>query len=102
VAASSRTSDSATTTFTRLKAFLLGLDRGFCFEAQSQRLALAEEHILVDLVFYHRVVKCYFLVNVRFASLRPADSATSAKTKRRPTTTRLLACCSACGWSLPR
>jgi predicted nuclease of restriction endonuclease-like (RecB) superfamily len=72
--ASSRVSDSATTTLPRLKAFLLGLDRGFCFEAQSQRLALAEEHVLVDLVFYHRVLKCHFLVNVRFVSLRPADS----------------------------
>lgn len=70
---SSRASDSATTTLPRLKAFLLGLGRGFCFEAQSKRLALDNEHFLVDLVFYHRVLKCHFLVNVR-TPLRLADS----------------------------
>ena len=71
---SPRASDSAATILSRLKSLLLGLGRGFCFEAQSKRLALDNEPFLVDLVFYHRVLKCHFLVNVRPTARRPADS----------------------------
>jgi predicted nuclease of restriction endonuclease-like (RecB) superfamily len=70
----SQVSDSATSLIPRLKTFLLELDRGFCFEAASKRLSLDNEHFLVDLVFYHRVLRCHFLVNVRLTALCPADT----------------------------
>ncbi|MGI4733656.1 MAG: PDDEXK nuclease domain-containing protein [Janthinobacterium lividum] len=67
-------SDQAAAIIPRLRAFLLGLGRGFCFEAASKRLTLGNEPFLVDLVFYHRVLRCHFLLNVRLTALRPADT----------------------------
>ena len=74
LSAGARTSTSATTILPGLKAFLLGLGRGFCFEAQSKRLTLDKKSFLVDLVFYHRVLKCHFLINVRPTARHPADT----------------------------
>lgn len=50
------------------------LGRGFCFEAASKWLTLDNELFLVDLVFYHRVFRCHFLINVRPTVPRPADT----------------------------
>lgn len=74
LSAGARASASATTILSGLKAFLLGLGRGFCFEAQSKRLTLDKKSLLVDLVFYHRVLKCHFLINVRPTARHPADT----------------------------
>ncbi|RZL01884.1 MAG: DUF1016 family protein [Hymenobacter sp.] len=52
-----RAGDSSAAIIPRLKAFLLGLGRGFCFEAAAKKFTLDKEHFLVDLVFYHRVLR---------------------------------------------
>lgn len=49
----------------RLQAFLLELGYGFCFEARQKRLLIGETHCFVDLVFYHRVLKCHVLVELK-------------------------------------
>ena len=49
----------------RLQAFLLELGHGFCFEARQQRLVIGGEHFFVDLVFYHRVLKCHVLIELK-------------------------------------
>ena len=49
----------------RLQAFLLELGYGFCFEARQKRLVIGGEHFFVDLVFYHRVLKCHVLVELK-------------------------------------
>lgn len=67
-------SNSITDSIARVRAFLLGLGRGFCFEAASKCLTLDNEPFLVDLVFYHRVLRCHFLINVRSTVARPADT----------------------------
>ncbi len=49
----------------RLQAFLLEMGRGFCFEARQKRILIGGEHFFVDLVFYHRLLKCHVLVELK-------------------------------------
>lgn len=49
----------------RLQDFLLELGHGFCFEARQKRLLIGGEHFFVDLVFYHRILKCHVLIELK-------------------------------------
>jgi predicted nuclease of restriction endonuclease-like (RecB) superfamily len=49
----------------KLQKFLIELGRGFCFEARQKRLLIGGEHAFVDLVFYHRILKCHVLVELK-------------------------------------
>lgn len=49
----------------KLQDFLLELGHGFCFEARQKRILIGDEHFFVDLVFYHRVLKCHVLVELK-------------------------------------
>lgn len=54
----------------RLQAFLIELGHGFCFEARQKRVVIGGEHGFVDLVFYHRVLKCHVLVELKNDAFR--------------------------------
>ena len=41
-----------------LQEFLLELGKGFAFVARQFRISLRNKHYYVDLVFYHRILKC--------------------------------------------
>ena len=49
----------------RLQDFLLELGRGFCFEARQKRILIGDEYFQVDLVFYHRILKCHLLIDLK-------------------------------------
>ena len=49
----------------KLEPFLLELGRGFCFEARQKRIIIGGEYYYVDLVFYHRLLKCHVLVELK-------------------------------------
>ncbi len=49
----------------KLEPFLLELGRGFCFEARQKRILIGGEHFFIDLVFYHRILKCHVLVELK-------------------------------------
>ncbi len=49
----------------KLQEFLLELGHGFCFEARQKRILIGEAHNFVDLVFYHRILKCHVLVELK-------------------------------------
>ena len=49
----------------RLQEFLLEMGHGFCLEARQKRILIGSEHFFVDLVFYHRVLKCHVLVELK-------------------------------------
>lgn len=49
----------------KLEGFLLELGQGFCFEARQKRILIGESHNFVDLVFYHRILKCHVLVELK-------------------------------------
>jgi predicted nuclease of restriction endonuclease-like (RecB) superfamily len=52
----------------KLRDFLLELGHGFCFEASQKRILIGDSHNFVDLVFYHRVLKCHVLVELKLAA----------------------------------
>jgi predicted nuclease of restriction endonuclease-like (RecB) superfamily len=49
----------------RLQEFLLELGHGFCFEARQKRMLIGESHGFIDLVFYHRILKCHVLIELK-------------------------------------
>jgi predicted nuclease of restriction endonuclease-like (RecB) superfamily len=54
----------------KLQNFLLELGHGFCFEARQKKLTIGGEHCFVDLVFYHRILKCHVLVELKNDAFR--------------------------------
>ena len=50
-----------------LQEFLLELGHGFCFEARQKRILIGDGHYFIDLVFYHRILKCHVLVELKLA-----------------------------------
>jgi predicted nuclease of restriction endonuclease-like (RecB) superfamily len=49
----------------KLQDFLLELGHGFCFEARQKRILIGDTQYFVDLVFYHRILKCHVLVELK-------------------------------------
>lgn len=49
----------------KLQHFLLELGKGFCFEARNKRILIGDEYFFIDLVFYHRVLKCSILCELK-------------------------------------
>jgi predicted nuclease of restriction endonuclease-like (RecB) superfamily len=52
-----------------LREFLLELGHGFCLEAQQKSIVIGKTRGFVDLVFYHRILKCHALVEYATASM---------------------------------
>jgi predicted nuclease of restriction endonuclease-like (RecB) superfamily len=53
-----------------LEGFLLEMGHGFCFEAKQKRILIGDEYYFIDLVFYHRVLKCHILVELKIDELK--------------------------------
>jgi predicted nuclease of restriction endonuclease-like (RecB) superfamily len=56
-----------------LQTFLLELGRGFAFVARQERLTLDGDHFYIDLVFYHAVLKCYVIIDLKTGKLAHQD-----------------------------
>jgi len=48
-----------------LQNFLLELGRGFAFIGRQYRITLGNRNHYVDLVFYHRILKCFVLIDLK-------------------------------------
>ncbi len=48
-----------------LQHFILELGNGFCFEARQKRILIGEKYYFIDLVFYHRLLKCHVLIELK-------------------------------------
>jgi predicted nuclease of restriction endonuclease-like (RecB) superfamily len=48
-----------------LQHFLLELGKGFAFVGRQHRITLGNTHYYVDLVFYHRILKCFVLIDLK-------------------------------------
>ena len=44
---------------------MLELGRGFCFEARQKRIVIGDENYFIDLVFYHRLLRCHVLIELK-------------------------------------
>ena len=56
-----------------LKSFLLELGKGFAFVTRQERLTLDGDHFYIDLVFYHTVLKCYVIIDLKTGKLTHQD-----------------------------
>jgi len=45
--------------------FMLELGRGFCLESRQKRILIGDEYFFIDLVFYHRILKCHVIVELK-------------------------------------
>jgi predicted nuclease of restriction endonuclease-like (RecB) superfamily len=48
-----------------LEEFLLELGHGFCFETKQKRITIGDKYYFIDLVFYHRILKCHVLIDLK-------------------------------------
>lgn len=53
-----------------LQAFIQELGIGFCFEARQKRILIDDEYYFTDLVFYHRILKCHILIELKIDSFK--------------------------------
>ncbi|MDO4524375.1 MAG: PDDEXK nuclease domain-containing protein [Bacteroidales bacterium] len=57
----------------QFEMFLLELGKGFAFIGRQQRISLAGRHYYVDLVFYHRILKCFVLIDLKRGTIQHED-----------------------------
>lgn len=65
-----------------LQSFLLELGVGFCFEARQFRVSIGNKHDYIDLLFYHRVLRCHVLLDLKIRSFTHGDEASAARVLR--------------------
>ncbi len=58
-------SDLETALLDHLQQFLIELGHGFCLEARQKRILIGDEYFFIDLVFYHRILKCHVLIDLK-------------------------------------
>lgn len=56
-----------------LQDFLLELGKGFAFIGRQYRISLGGRHFYVDLVFYHRILKCFVLIDLKRGEIDHQD-----------------------------
>lgn len=56
-----------------LQQFLLELGKGFTFVGRQYRITLGGSHYRVDLVFYHRILRCFVLIDLKLGNVQHHD-----------------------------
>ena len=56
-----------------LQTFLLELGKGFAFIGRQYPITINNVHYHVDLVFYHRILKCFVLIDLKKNSVKHED-----------------------------
>ncbi|TSA38713.1 MAG: DUF1016 family protein [Porphyromonadaceae bacterium] len=57
-----------------LQEYLLELGKGFCFEARQKRITIDNKHYHIDLVFYHKILKCNILIELKIRKFEHTDA----------------------------
>ena len=58
-------SDLETALLDHLQDFMMEMGHGFCLEARQKKILIGDEYFFIDLVFYHRILKCHVLVELK-------------------------------------
>ncbi|SFQ51095.1 PDDEXK nuclease domain-containing protein [Parafilimonas terrae] len=66
-------SEFETAIISKLEDFLKELGKGFLFVGRQYRITLEEDHYHIDLVFYHRILRCFILIDLKIGELKHAD-----------------------------
>lgn len=56
-----------------LQLFLLELGKGFTFVGRQYKISIKNKHFYIDLVFYHRILKCFVLIDLKTKPVRHSD-----------------------------
>ena len=56
-----------------LQTFLLELGKGFAFIGRQYPLTINNIHYYIDLVFYHRILKCFVLIDLKKNAVKHKD-----------------------------
>jgi len=56
-----------------LQEFILELGKGFTFIGRQKRITIDNEHYYIDLMFYHRMLRCLVLIDLKIGKLAHAD-----------------------------
>ena len=56
-----------------LQPFLLELGKGFTFVGRQYRVTINNTHYRVDLVFYHRILRCFVLIDLKLGEVQHHD-----------------------------
>jgi predicted nuclease of restriction endonuclease-like (RecB) superfamily len=62
-----------TAVINHLQAFLLEMGRGFSFVARQKRISFDDKNFYIDLVFYHYILKCFVLIDLKIGDLTHQD-----------------------------
>ena len=57
----------------KLEHFLRELGTGFLFEGRHRRFTFEDQHFYVDLVFYHRLLRCFVLIDLKIGQITHQD-----------------------------
>lgn len=57
----------------RLQKFILELGRDLYLVARQKRITVGRKHYYIDLVFYHRVLRCFLLIDLKLGELTHQD-----------------------------
>ena len=66
-------SDLETALLDNLQQFIIELGYGFCFEARQKRILIGEKYYFIDLVFYHRILKCHVIIDLKIGEFEHSD-----------------------------
>ena len=65
--------DLETAIINHLQAFLMEMGRGFSFVARQKRFSFDGRDFYIDLVFYHYILKCFVLIDLKIDDLTHQD-----------------------------
>ena len=66
-------SDLETALLDHLQEFIIELGNGFCLEARQKRILIGDKYYFIDLVFYHRLLKCHILIDLKIGAFEHGD-----------------------------
>lgn len=58
---------------TNLQQFIMELGKGFAFIGRQYRMSIGGKHFYLDLLFYHRILKCFVLVDLKRGEIDHLD-----------------------------
>lgn len=53
-----------------LQDFIQEMGLGFCFEYRQKRILIDDEYFFADLVFYHRILKCHVIIELKMDAFK--------------------------------
>ncbi len=68
-----RESDLEEALIKNLEEFLLELGKGFAFIGRQYKITIGSRHFFIDLVFYHRILKCFVLIDLKRGEVEHGD-----------------------------